>query len=169
MTNIAKRVALGLTVAALSVGVSAGVYATSQDQNTNQPARPFMGGRGGPGGRGFGGPMGMLPMMGHALNLTDAQRDQIRTIAQSHRDEWKALADRGRTAGQALHAAIAADSINEALIREKSAEIAAVEADVNVARAHARAEMVQVLTADQKAKLKELESKQPPSGPRGRR
>src|SRR5262245_59426658 len=99
MTPTVKRVTLGLAAAALSIGVSAGLYARTQDQNTNQPPRPFMGGPGRGGGR-FGGPgggpMGLMPMLPRELQLTDAQRDQIRNIAQSHRDEWKALADRGR-------------------------------------------------------------------------
>jgi periplasmic protein CpxP/Spy len=169
MTTTVKRVTLGLAAAALSIGVSAGVYAGSQDQNTNQTPRPFMGGQGRGGGR-FGGPdggRGLLPMIPRELQLTDAQRDQIRAIAQSHRDEWKAIADRGRPAHEALRAAIASDTINEGLIREKSADVAAIEADLNVARAHARAEITKILTAEQKTKLKELESQGPGRG-RGR-
>src|SRR5437868_6103243 len=169
MTTTVKRAALAAAAALLSVGV----YAASQDQNTNQPAAPFKGlrwaqGPGGGGGRGpgrfggplgAGGPMGMLPpMLGRELQLTDAQRDQIKSIADSHRDEWKALADRQRAAHEALQAAVTAEAVNESAIREKSAELAAVEADAAVARAHAHAEIVQILTADQKAKLKELEA-----------
>lgn len=167
MTITVKRAALGLAAALLSVGV----YAASQDQNTNQTPPPFRGGpgRGGPGGR-FGGPMGLLPF-GRELNLTDAQRDQVKAIADSHRDEWKALGDRGRAAHEALQAAISADAVNESVIREKAAEVAAVEADLAVARAKAHAEVVQLLTSEQKTKLKELQArraKQPPSGGRGR-
>ena len=100
----------------------------------------------------------MLPMLGPQLGLTDAQKDQIKAIADSHKDEWKALADRGRAAHVALDAAITADTVDEALIRQKSAEAAAVEADMAVARAHARAEVLQILTADQKAQLKTMQA-----------
>jgi protein CpxP len=99
--------------------------------------------------------MGMLPMLGRDLQLTDAQKDQLKTIADSHKDDWKALADRGRSARTALNAAVMADTIDEALIRQKSSEVAAVEADMAVARARARAEVFQILTAEQRAKLKE--------------
>ena len=157
-----RRAALGVAAALLSVGV----YAASQDQNTNQTAPSFRG-RGGPGGA--GGPMGMLGMFGRELQLTDAQRDQLNNIRQAHGDEWKALADRARTAHQALQAAVTADQVNESVIREKSAEVAAIEADTAVARAHARAEMLQILTADQKAKLKDLEARRPTPPPSGRR
>jgi protein CpxP len=108
---------------------------------------------------GPGGPMmGMLPRIGRQLQLTDAQRDQLRAIAATHRDEWKALADRARAAHDALRAAVTADTVDENLIRAKSADAAAVEADMAVARARAHAEFVQILTAEQKTKLKELQT-----------
>jgi len=168
MTTTLKRAALGLAAALLSVGV----YAASQDQNTNQTPPPFRGGRGagrfgGPGGA--GGPMGMLPMLAPELQLTDSQRDQIKAIADSHRDEWKALADRTRAAHEALQAAVTAPAVDESLIRAKSADLAAIEADAAVARAHAHAEVLQLLTADQKTKLKELEARRPTPPPSGRR
>ena len=136
MTNSIKQIALGVAAVAVVLAGAAGVYATSQDQNTNPPPRPFMG-RGGPGGpMGMGGPLGMLPRLGRELQLTQSQRDQIRAIADSHRDEWKALADRLRAAHGALGAAVTGDTIDETLIRAKSADLAAVEADMAVARAH---------------------------------
>src|SRR4051812_7581423 len=161
MTFTTTRTMLGL-VAATAVLVGAGAYATAQDQNTNATPRPFIGHHGGlagPGGRmGPGGPMGMLPRLGRALQLTDAQRDQIKAIAASHRDEWQALGTRARTAHQALQAAVTANTIDETAIRQKSADLAAVDADLAVARAPAYAEALQVLTADQKTKLNELKA-----------
>jgi len=105
--------------------------------------------------------MGILPMLGRELNLTDAQRDQVKTIAQSHASEWQALAERERTTRTALNAVVTADTIDEAAIRQKSSEVAAVDADMAVARAHAHAEVMQILTADQKAQLKAMQSKRP--------
>ena len=161
MTATVKRMALTLGAGLIAVGVSAGAYVHAQDQTTDPP--PFRGGRMGPGGPGGpgrfggpGGPMGMLPMLGPQLGLTDAQRDQIKGIADAHKDEWKALADRGRAAHMALDEAITADTVNDALIRQKSADAAAVDADVAVARAHAHAEVFQILTADQQAKVKSM-------------
>jgi len=160
MTRTINRLAIALGAGVLALGVTAGVYAAAQNQNTNQDQRPFIG-RGGPGGQsrpGRIGPMGFLPPLGGRLQLTDAQRQQVKAIADSHRDEWKALADRARPAHDALRAAITADTIDESLIRQTSAEVAAVEADMAVARAHAYAEVVQILTPDQKKTLKEFEA-----------
>ena len=102
--------------------------------------------------------MGMLPMLGRQIGLTDTQRDQIKTIADAHKDEWKALADRARTAHEALNDIVIADAIDEASIRQKSAEVTAVDADLAVARAHAHAEVFQILTSDQKAQVKKMQA-----------
>jgi Spy/CpxP family protein refolding chaperone len=164
MTASVKRMALTVGAGLIALGFSAGAFVHAQDQNTNQQPPPFRGRGMGP-GRGAGGPMGMLPMLGPRIGLTDAQKDQIKAIADAHKDEWKALADREHAARVAVDAAISADTIDEATIRQKSADAAAVDADVAVARAHARAEVLQILTADQKAQLKtmqaEMQSRRP--------
>ena len=163
MTTTVKRMVLGAAGTLVVLGIGAGAFVRAQDQNTDPRPRPFMGrhmGPGGPGGRGGpDGPMGMLPMLGRAVELTDAQKDQIKSIADSHKGEWKTLADRARTAHVALNGAVTADAVDDALIRQKSAEVAAVDADMAVARAHAHAEVLQILTADQKAKLKTMQEK----------
>ena len=163
MTLITKRVVTAtVAAAALALGVTAGLRASAQ--NTNQEPRSFSGRGIGPGGRGglFGpdgrGPLAMLRMLGPQLNLTDAQKEQIKSIADAHRDEWKALGDRERLAHEALTAAIMADTIDEALIRSKSAELGVVQADVAVASARARAEVWQILTPDQQAQAKKMQT-----------
>lgn len=97
-------------------------------------------------------------MLGPELGLTDAQKDQVKTIAQTHRDEQKALGDRARTAREALHAAITAETVDEALIRQRSADVAAVEADLAVAQAQMHAEVWQILTPEQKSKAAEFQA-----------
>jgi len=177
MTFITKRVVLATVAAgAIAIGVTAAVRASAQ--NTNQETRPFSGPRmrhDGPGAMfgagGPGGPLAMLRMLGPQLNLTDAQKEQIKSIAESHREEWKALGDRARLAHEAVAAAIMADTIDEALIRSKSAELGFVQADVAVASARARAEVWQILTPEQQAQAKKLQadfSAHRPFFPRGR-
>ena len=160
MNATVTRMAVTLGAGLIALGVSAGAYVQAQDQQTNPQPPPFRGRGMGPGGpgRGPGGPMGMLPMLGPQLGLTDAQKDQIKAIAGTHKDEWKALADRERTARQALNDLVTADAIDEASIRQKSAEVAAVDADMAVARAHAHAEVFQILTSEQKAQVKKLQT-----------
>jgi protein CpxP len=154
-----QRIAIAVGAVLLAVGATgAGLYAAAQ--NTNQGPPAFMHGRmGGPGRGGpMGGPLGLLPMFGRELNLTDAQKDQIKSIVESHRDEWKALGDRERAARQALEQAITSGTVDEGLIRQRSAEAAAVQADLAVARARTHAEVFQILTPEQKAKAQELQT-----------
>src|SRR2546421_1782361 len=104
MTNITKRVTFALGAGLVALGIAAGVMASVQ--NTNQDPAPFngpqggrgWGGRGGVMGGGPEGALGMFRMLGPELQLTDAQRQQLKSIMDTHRDEWKALADRSRTA-----------------------------------------------------------------------
>jgi Spy/CpxP family protein refolding chaperone len=164
MTAKVKRVTLGLGAGLIALTAVAGAFVHAQDQDANPQHRQFRGrGPGGPDGPGGfggpGGPMGMLPRLGREIALTDAQRDQIKAIAESHKDDWKALANRARTARMAVNDEVTADSINETLIRQKSSEVAAVDADMAVARARARAEVFQILTAEQRAKVKERRKK----------
>lgn len=165
MTATMKRLALTLGAGVIAIGLGAGAYVHAQDQSANPPPSGRRGGPGGPGGPGRfggpggpGGPMGMLPMLGREIGLSETQRDQIKTIAAAHRNEWKALAERGQAAHMAVADAITADTVDEALIRQKSADASAVDADLAVARAHAHAEVLQILTAAQRAQLKTMQA-----------
>jgi len=161
MTATVKRVTLGFGAGLIALTAVAGVFVQAQDQNQDPQAQAH-GQRGrGPGGPdgpgrfgGPGGPMGILPMLGRDLGLTDAQRDQVKAIAESHKADWRALADRARDAHMALNEAVTTAPIDEALIRQKSSEVAAVDADMAVARARAYAEVFQILTPEQKEKVK---------------
>lgn len=155
------RVGLGLGAAAVAVTLAAGVHA----QNTADRQGPFMAQRGGPGGPGrFGGPDGGRGGMGGALGglplarlgLTDAQRTEVRSIAEKHAEELKAIADRAMTARRALEAAVTGEAVDEGLIRARAAELALVEADMAVARAGLHAEVFRVLTPEQQTQAREL-------------
>ena len=161
MTATVKRMTLGFGAGLIALTAVAGVFVQAQDQNQDPQAQAH-GQRGrGPGGPdgpgrfgGPGGPMGILPMLGRDLGLTEAQRDQVKAIAESHKADWRALADRARDAHMALNEAVTTAPVDEALIRQKSSEVAAVDADMAVARARAHAEVFQILTPEQKEKVK---------------
>jgi protein CpxP len=160
MTQTMKRIGFGVGAAVIALGLAAGVYATAQ--NTNDPPRPFMGRHGGPGPMGpMGGPgalLGRLPMLASQLGLSDTQKDQIKTILQSHREDWKGLGERAAKARQDLMAAVTANQFDETLIRDKAAAMSQVEADMAVAGARVFGEVFQVLTPDQQTKLRTMQS-----------
>ena len=116
----------------------------------------------GPGGHGFrggpGGPFGPGGLALRGLDLTDAQREQVKAIMESHRDEQKAIGDRMQAARKALHEAIAADTFDETAVRAKAAEIGAVEADAAVLQARIKSGIFAILTPEQVKKAKELRS-----------
>ena len=160
MTYTLRRMWLAAGAAVIALSVGAGLFAYSQ--NTNGAPGLFMGRRGGPGGPGFPGfgasILGPIQMIASQLNLSDAQKDQVTAIAQSHRDEWRSLADHVSTARQGLRAAITSGTFDEALVRDKSAALGQAEADVAVASARAFGEVFQILTPEQQAKLRSLQA-----------
>jgi Spy/CpxP family protein refolding chaperone len=146
-------------VAAVAVMATAAPMLMAQDQPQRRQGPGFggppPGGPGGPGMRGPGGPMGFGPGF-RELDLSDDQKAQLKTIAESHRDEFRTAGQKVGEAREAMRALVDGDSINESAIRAKSAEIAAAEADMLILNAKLRQESMQVLTSEQLAKLKEL-------------
>ena len=123
----------------------------------DQPQR-----RQGPGMRGPGGPGGPGGMRGpgfgpgfRGLDLSDDQQAQLKKIRDARQAEFKAAGDKIGAARQGMRALLEADTINEGAIRAKSQEVAAAEADLAILNAKLRKESMQILTADQLAKLKE--------------
>ena len=116
--------------------------------------------------------MGALGVFGPALrqlNLTEDQQQRLRSIAESHRDEMRVIAERNRPAHEALQQAIMSGTVDEGTIRARSAEVAAGDADMAIVQARIYSEAVQVLTPDQQAQLKKLQADMKEHGPgRGR-
>jgi Spy/CpxP family protein refolding chaperone len=107
-------------------------------------------GPGGPGGFGLHG-------LGE-LDLSDTQKEQIRTITQSHRDEIRQAGERVREAQRALDTSTESGTVNEADIRSKSTALAAALAEGAIVRAKVNAEILGVLTAEQQQKLREFQT-----------
>ena len=113
---------------------------------------------GGPRGRGPGfgpgGPGAGLSL--RALNLTDAQQEQVRQLTQQNREQMRALMDRMRTAQDARRKAIEAAPFNESQVRSAMKDLADVEADLAVAEARLQSDVYALLSADQQQQLQKL-------------
>jgi len=157
MTKTVQRFGLGLGAAAIALGMGAAVYASTQ--NTAMRAGPFSGRRLLMARLGPGGGFAPLRRLASRLGVTDAQKAQIKGVVQSHRQEWQVLAQRAAAARAALNDAVSADTPDEATIRQRSADVAAVQADIAVARAQARAEVFKQLTPEQQTEARTLRSK----------
>jgi len=134
-----------VVVAALLVAMVAGVSA--------QGPSPGRGGRGGPGVVGGpGGPRGDGAFGGgfrRLSTLTEAQREQLRSLAAQHREELATLARQVGDARRALTASAQTGQVDES----KATDVGAAVGALALARAKAQAEAFAVLTPDQRAEL----------------
>ena len=89
------------------------------------------------------------------LDLTDAQKTQMKQIRDSHSQTLSPLMEQIRAKRQELRQASESGTFNEALVTQKLNEIAPLEAKLMGERSRLHQEMLSVLTADQKAKLEQ--------------
>lgn len=139
-------VAAGL-VAALAAGGTA-IAVAQPPQGGPGFGGPHMGGRRGPGG-----PMGDLGLRG--LDLTEAQRDQVQKILESHKAEFDQVRARLRDAHEAVAKATDAGTVDESAIRAATTTLASAMADEAILRAKVRTEVNGILTAEQLQKIQE--------------
>src|SRR3979490_2616739 len=107
-----------LTLTAVLTGLLAGGVAIAQGQGPGRRGGP--GGFGGPGGP--GGPGG-LPLQ--ALNLTEAQQDQIKQLTQQSRQQNQNVGEQLRSAMEAQRKAVETIPVDEGLIRSPTQALGA--------------------------------------------
>jgi Spy/CpxP family protein refolding chaperone len=150
MTKTWQRIAGTALGAALVAGAGLATVA-AREQGPGRPGGMI-------GRRGPGGPDGPVALPLQGLGLTETQREQVRTAVDAHKGEFDAIRTRMQTARTALQEAVTADSFNEATVRQKSVDVAAVEADAAVLRAVAHSEVWALLTPEQQKKAGELKA-----------
>lgn len=118
----------------------------------------------GRGGRGPGGPMGVFPGLAQ-LDLTDAQREQIRTIVEQERQAAGNPGEKLRQAEQTLHAALLADTPDQQAIEAAKAALNAAQSAELDARVQLMSKIASILTPAQRQQLAQMPP--PPGGRRG--
>jgi protein CpxP len=120
------------------------------------------GGHGGPGEHGRGGPDGGIPFA-RELNLTDAQKTQIKQIMDSTFESTKALHEQLRQLHDSAPDPLSGAAFDEAAVRATAQKRAAIEVELEVAHARGMSQVFALLTAEQKAQLaahhKEMEQR----------
>ena len=152
-----RRMVIAATLA-LTVG-AASLLAQGPGQRAGGPGR----GPGGIGPGGRGGPAGILAMVNRLEDLTDAQREQLRALA----EEGRQGGDPGagvRAAEQKLHEAVLANTPDLQAIETLKAALNAAHAAELDHRVGMMLKAAQILTAAQRQQLLEKQA----AGPRGR-
>ena len=113
-----------------------------------------------------GGPMGDFGFGGHMLNyfsdvldLSQAQQDQIKAILEKEKPTIQPLMKQLMERHQQLDQLENSGTFDEAKVRALAAQNTQTMTELVVQKARIHAEMMQVLTADQKAKLVALKAK----------
>ena len=141
----------------LAVAVVAAVAVPSADAAEEQRR----GGRGrgaALGGPRAAGPAGaFLPPL-RRLELTDEQREQVRTLIGENREAARASLRETREAREALAEAVASATVEEERIRTLAAELGRLAGDAAVRRAQTYAAVWRILTPEQQARAEEIEA-----------
>jgi protein CpxP len=150
MRKLNKFQAMALAfIMAIAVAVPAAIAQTA-GEGSKEGRRGKWGHRAGRGGdrlmgRGFG-----------QLDLTDAQKAQMKQIRESQRESLQPLKQELRAKKQEIRTATASGTFDEALVRQKLAEIAPIEAKLMAEQFRVHQEMLSVLTPEQRTKLDQM-------------
>jgi periplasmic protein CpxP/Spy len=153
---------------AIVAAISAIVLATAAIVVFSQNPPPRPDGPPGPppggfGHRGPGGPGAFGPLAG--LNLTDAQKEQIKKIHESFDESTKALRDQMRALRDNDASDPLSGNFDEAAFRSAADARAKIQVEMEVQQAKMMSEVANILTAEQKAQLAERHAQMRRMGP----
>jgi Spy/CpxP family protein refolding chaperone len=133
---------------------------THDDDDDDDDDNDEHGRRGYEGRRGHEGRMGShhLDRLAEQLKLSDEQRAQIRTAMLTHAKDRIRLKAELATLKLDLHAALEADPVDLAKVKQQFQAIAAKEVDLQMAHVTARQDLRKVLTPEQQKQFKTMHS-----------
>ena len=152
-----KLTVLLMSIVLVAVGA---IFAFGQTAETTTEGKTFgkkggnwkQGNRGKRGGRGGHRGMGMGF---RGIELTDAQKEQMKAISQASREGSKSLRDQMQANRRQMEQATA-NGFNEAQVQAIAQQQGALHAQMIVERERVKSQMFAILTAEQKAKLAEM-------------
>lgn len=97
-------------------------------------------------------------MMFRGLDLTDAQKEQMRSIHEANRDSVKSLRDQMKANKQQLETLSAGGSFNESQVQAIAQQQGALHAQMIVNRERIKSQMFAILTPEQKSKMAEMKA-----------
>lgn len=148
-----KKVFGGLALAAslMLTGIVGFAQTDGQQQGQDGKERGGWHKRGGKGRHGMRGGFG--GRFAEKLNLTDAQKEQMKQIAARYRESAKALREQRREGRDGGFGSLTDGTFNESAVRAAAQARANARVEREVMRARMMSEMFAVLTPEQKAQL----------------
>jgi Spy/CpxP family protein refolding chaperone len=143
-----KSIRFRLLIAAMAVLLGSAI-AKSQTTDAPPPMHAH--------GHGYGMHGDRMGFFGKALNLTDDQKAQMKTIMQKEHPTMKPLMQQERLIDQQLRQYVEGP-YDEAKVRALAAQKSQIETELTVAHTRIHNQMYQLLTTDQQSKLKEMEA-----------
>ncbi len=141
-----RRIIVIASIAALVIGAT--IFAVGQGPEAMQRMHGY--------GRGPHGHGDMLEHMARELNLTDAQKQQVKTIMESVESSADGIHTKLEEVHKQLEAATANGQFDEAQVRNLANQQAQLEADMRVEHLRAKSKVYSILTAEQRVKAEEM-------------
>jgi protein CpxP len=149
-----KSIRFRLLIAAMAVLLGSAV-AKSQTSDDAAPTPPMQGHR--MHEHGFGMEGHMMGFMAQKLNLTDDQKTQMKAIMEKERPTMKPLHQQERQIEQQLRQYVEG-TFDQAKVAALATQKAQIQVQLTVQETRIHNEMYQLLTAEQKDKLKQMET-----------
>ena len=151
LSGTRKKVLVAGVGLVLAGAALAAAHAAAEEQRWGGRGGAWMGGMRG------GGPAGTFLPLGR-LELSDEQRDQVRTVIEENREAVGAQLPEMRAVREALAEAVSSAEVDEERIRSLAAEVGRLAGDAAVRRAQVYAAVWRILTPEQQARAEEIEA-----------
>ena len=151
-----------IAIVALAIPMVLAQSSKSSDSGETKARKEWRGG----GKRGFGkhrghrgghrGFFGMRGFMSKKLNITDAQKAQMKQFAESSRERTKPVREQLQAKRKELRAASEGGTFNQALAQQKLVEMSSLQAQLMGEQFRLKQEMLSVLTPEQKTQMEQM-------------
>ena len=158
MVRLTRSTTTALLAGAAVLTVALAGGAQAQDRLARPGPMPPMGrmGPGGPGGPGgAGGPGRGFPGL-RQLDLTEAQRSQVRDVMERYGPQMREIGARLRAAHDTQRKAVEAYPLNEGLVRTAAEQVGAVQAEMALVQARVYSDVYALLSPAQQQQAREL-------------
>ena len=153
-----NRILVLVSIAALIIGAT--IFAAAQEGRVKGPPPPRGDGPPPP-------PPDMLEHISRELNLTDAQKTQVKAILDAERTATDPIQAKSEEIHKQIEATVVNGQFDEAQVRALADQAGQLSADTMVEHIRAHTKIFSILTPEQRVKALEMHKRMGPGGPHG--